>query len=266
MQDDFSKRRPSVAPDGLTAHSASFQPVIGYHVMLRLGDEGLIATTTQDRLAAAGIMIRQGRSRRLLACAVVDGRAHAILLCSRAGAGEYAGRTATAMRTLLKLDLAFDRARIKPIHDVRQLESLFQLVIGQDEHEGTNLLDLAGLRVDGSYSRALLREHLPAIADRLLLERFQVDMTQPLPFDPSLLMEATMAATGRSSLTGRKRVSVRARSAAAAVARPHTSAPELAKLFQVDVRTAFRMRAAPCDEVLASAIEAQLRLLAMRAR
>jgi hypothetical protein len=283
MQDDSSSRRSaagSVPPPRLTIRARrkleALEPAIGYHVILRLKDERVIAATQADRRAAACIMIRQGRERGLLACAVVDAQAHAIVLCSRAEAGAYAGRTATSLSAALRLDVAFDAARIAPIRDQRQLANTFDCVLLQqdehgslsnsDFHDGTNLPDLIGMRVNGAYSRALLRDYLPRVSERALLERFRVDWSREVDFDPALLIEATLAATGGRSLKGRKKETLVARRAAAGVARLRMEAPELAQLFGIDVRTAFRLRSAKYDHELARAIELQLRFRWLRSR
>src|SRR5690348_17100222 len=110
MQDDSSSRRAaggSVLPARLSIRARrqleALEPVIGHHVILRLKDERVIAATPAERRAAACIMIHQGRARGLLACAVVDTYAHAILLCPRSEAGAYAGRTATSLSLTLRL-------------------------------------------------------------------------------------------------------------------------------------------------------------------
>ena len=283
MQDDSSSRRAasgSFPPARLSIRARrkleALEPAIGYHITLRLKDDRVIAASAAERRVAACVMIRQGRERGLLACAVVDTNAHAIVLCSRAEAGAYAGRTATSLSAALRLDVAFEVARITPIRDQRQLANTFDCVLLQqddhgslatsDFHDGTNLPDLVGLRVNGAYSRALLRDYLPRVSERALLERFRVDWSQEVDFDPALLIEATLAATGRGSLQGRKKETLVARRAAAGVARLRMNAPELAKLFGIDVRTAFRLRSAKYDKELARAIELQLRFRWLRAR
>ncbi len=246
----------------------ALEPAIGYRVTLRLKDERAIAATRAERRAAVCIMIRQGRARRLLACAVAERHAEAIVLCSRAEAGAYAGRTATALSLSLRLEVAFEVARIKPICDQQQLANAFEQVLQQGEprqltdedfYDGTNLPDLIGMRVHGDYGRALLRAYLPSVSEQALLDRLKVDLSEPVSFDETVLVEAMLAAAGRSSLKGRSRASVGARRAAASVARLHMTAPAFANLLGIDVRTAFRMRAQHCDKALARAIELQLR-------
>lgn len=282
MQDDSSSRRAaggSDLPARLSIRARrkleALEPAIGYHITLRLKDDRVIAASPAERRAAVCVMIRQGRNRRLLACVVVDTHLHAIVLCSRAQAGEYAGRTATTLHRALGLGVPFEPARIKPIRDRRYLANGFDYLMRQDEHhalstvdfhDGTNLPDLVGMRVNGAYCRQLLCEQLPRVSERALLDRLRVDWSQEVDFDPSLLIEATLAATGRVSLKGKARENLVARRAAAGVARLRMTAPELAELFGIDVRTAFRLRAASYDKALARAIELQMQWRALRAR
>ena len=240
--------------------------------MLRLSDDRVIAPTPGELRIAACTLIERGRPHRLLGCSVADTHAHAVLLCSRAAAGQFAGRGASALRYAMRLAVPFEPASIRPIRDQRHLANAFDYVLRQEQrhgiardgfHEGSNLPDLVGLRVVGHDCAKLLRQYLPRTSQASLLRKFDVDWATPVAFDPRLLLDAALATFGMTSLSGRAPATIAARATAIAAAGKQMSADELASLFGIDVRTVFRMRATPRDPKAVRAVQLQLQLRAL---
>jgi hypothetical protein len=162
---------------------------LGYHVMIRLDDDRVLTRNTDARRVAARVFLRHGRRAGLVAFAIADTHAHAVVVCSRAAAGRFAHAVEVALSRQLKLEVCFEPARIKAIRTQRHLYGCFYYVLRQDDHhgirvdrarEGTSLPDLLGLRVGASYVRENVRSLLPRVDVSAFWSMVALDEARPL--------------------------------------------------------------------------------------
>ena len=90
---------------------------IGFHVTMRLDDGRVLAPGAGARRRAARVFYEQGDARGLVAFRVADTHAHALLVCSREVAGQFALYCETSLRHRLRLERAFETARVRSIED-----------------------------------------------------------------------------------------------------------------------------------------------------
>jgi hypothetical protein len=162
---------------------------LGYHVMIRLDDDRVLTRNTDSRRIAARVFLRHGRRAGLVAFAIADTHAHAVVVCPRAAAGRFAHAVEIALSRQLKLEVCFEPARIKAIRTQRHLYSCFYYVLRQDDHhglgvdrarEGTSLPDLLGLRVGAGFVRDNVRSLLPRVDVAAFWSMVALDEMRPL--------------------------------------------------------------------------------------
>jgi hypothetical protein len=156
--------------------------------------------------------------------------------------------------------------RWRGIREQWHAQSLLRYVLGQEEHhrissdplhEASNLPDLLGMRLVGSYTVVLLARHLPRVRHQDLLEMIGHDLTGPV--DAQLLPDAAAAAFAVAALRGRDEDKVAARRAAVHAAK-RVAADRIAELLHVGVPTIERLRAQPCEPAHVTAVLRQWRL------
>lgn len=241
---------------------------IGYHLMLRLQDERVLVKCQAERRTLARCVLRVGRDHELLAFGLADNHLHAEAAGDEASAKRFAWRLEMSLSKALRLPVSFGKPRIKAIEDQPHLYSVFGYVFRQEQHHGiegdpfheaSNLLDLLGMRVVGSYTRLNVRTYLPRITTHKLLGYFgDVDLSTP-PSGTQDLAEAAMSAFALSDLRGRDAEVVRARNAAVHAVR--APADEIARALGISPRAVRLIQARPPD-VGTRAVRLQLHLRA----
>ena len=240
---------------------------LGYHIRLRLVDDGPITRSAEERRTVARVVLEQGRDKDLLGFGLGDNHLHAETAASEPTARELGRRIALSLGHHLPLKVGFTRAYLKPIEDGRHLYNCFRYVLGQDLHhgleadplrEGTNLPDLLGARVLGQYTAANVRRLLPRITREDLLQLLGLESLGPIDGPLDWLVGATLRAAGLADLTGRRPGVVAARQAVVRLVGLRKTAEQLARELKVGVRTVHRMRDQEADHRLVWAILLQL--------
>jgi hypothetical protein len=143
---------------------------IAIHLMLRLEDDRVIATSTAARRKITRSILRVGRPFGLVAFRAADTHVHLQALCDLRAAGQLGRRAAIALRRSLALPVRFKPCHVKPINDQAHLYRAFHYILRQDDHhdlnvdtyhEASNLPDLLGMRLVGRYTWENMRAHLP---------------------------------------------------------------------------------------------------------
>jgi hypothetical protein len=120
-----------------------------------------------------------GRTAGLLVFRLPDSHLHVVLLCSRERAGRFAHDVEVALRRRLCLPVRFAPAHLVEIKDQAHLENVVDYVLRNQEHHGaaadplhdaSNLPELLGLRVGGGWLIGAVREAVPRLRRRRLLE------------------------------------------------------------------------------------------------
>jgi hypothetical protein len=247
---------------------------LAWHLILRLVDDRVLATSTAARRGLARIVIRIAGPHGLLAFGAADTHLHVVVLARRDDAGEVARRLELALGNSLHPGVGFERARLRPIRDQRHLQSAFLYVLRQEEqhgigadpfHEASALPELLALRVGGEALRRRVIEHLPRVRRGALLDalgRPALDQ-EPVQLDGDL-REAGAAAFGLASLDVPGRAAVAARRGVVHAVGGGLSAATLAGRLGVGLRTVERMRSSKPDSFAVAAVRGQLRLRAAR--
>ena len=242
---------------------------IGYHVMCRFKDRRVIAPTPEARRLVSRIILEKAVGHRLLALNGADNHLHQALVEPRSVCGRLVHRIETSVKAQLKIPVGWDEPLFKPIWNQGHLYHAFGYILDQEPrhelardpyHEATNLSDLLGLRVLGAYTANYVREYLPRISRVDLLRHLGVEELVEATGPPSLVVRATLAASGLQDLTSRDAEGRAARCAAMEVVGGQVSRTRLAAMLEVDRRTLLRMNGTEADRKLVRAVKLQLGL------
>jgi hypothetical protein len=261
---DFVRNGASVDPD---IRSEVVMPA-AHHIVLRLSEPRAIASTTVQRRILARSLLRIGRAFDLLAFRCQE-RLDLVALCDARRATELGRRVEISLRRGLRLPVPFLPAHARPIADDWSLAEAIHYVFRRQAtrcdplHDGSNLLDLLGLRMAGRATREALRSVLPEIRYDHLLEHLGGAALAFSLADTRLddLSDAAAAVWCLPRLVGRSREVQAARLAAAHAARSFASARAIASVLGVGVRTVRELwrRPAPLEEVRAVRLQLALR-------
>ncbi len=245
---------------------------LAQHLMMRLADSRVIASSP-DRLRQAAIsFLTVGRGFPLLSFRVVNTHIHALVLGDHATGGEFARRVEISMQKRLHPEVRFSEVHREPVRDQRHLVSTFWYVLRNAERhrcavdplfEASNLPDLLGMRTLGAWTR----EHAWGAYPRLQV----AELRELLPVQPGTvpnhlqcLLDATEAAVGLPP--GRLRGQApskpqRGEGRQALIAAAHLaggSQQQVADTLQIGRRTVQRMLTTEPREDLTVAVERQL--------
>lgn len=244
---------------------------LGYHIRIRLKDHRNIATSPEDRRTVARVVLKLGRQANLVTFSVPANHVHVQALCDRVTAGQLSRRIGASLTQRLGLPVGFVHYEPKPIADPFHLGNTALYILGQARRHGvcsdpfceaTNLPDLLGLRLIGRHTIPLLKECLPRLGRKPLLDCLGVDALHPSGGPPEDLLQAALRAACIPDLVQRTRQALMARRAVARLAGRGISLTDLAQLLGVCRVTACRLRSAPADPDLVRAIGLQLGLQA----
>jgi hypothetical protein len=244
---------------------------LGYHIRIRLKDHRNIATSPEERRIVARVVLRLGKQANLLTFSVPANHLHAHALCDRAAAGQLSRRIGASLKQRLLLPVGFVHYEPKPITDPFHLGNTALYILGQTRRHGvhsdpfceaSNLPDLLGLRLVGRHTIPLLKECLPRLGRRPLVDCLGVDELYPMEGPPEDLLQAALRAACIPDLEQRTNQALEARRAVARLAGHRISLTELGQLLGVCPVTACRLRSAPADPNLLRAIGLQLGLQA----
>jgi hypothetical protein len=244
----------------------------GHQVVLRLADDKILAPSVSARRRLASVVLSVARPFGLLSFRWSDTHGHLLTTEERAEAAEVARRVEIALQLAFAPGVPFERCRVTPIKDPWHLKSTFVYLLKQDDHHGfqhdlareaSNLPDLLGLRVIGTWTAARVREHLPRLRRGDLLEA--VGWRDPDRDGFELhgdLRDAAAAAVGAASLAGREPLIVGARCAAVHLASETWSDAQIAERLGITPRAVRRLRLTPPRKELVRAVRQQLVLRA----
>lgn len=197
---------------------------LGYHLVLRLGDDRVIAPSRALRRRWAREMAALARHFPVLAWKLADTHVHVVSLVEGT---ELVRRLRIWVSRGLKPGVPLEVQRHKPLAGQSHLVNAFHYALRQDKHHGlevdvlqdaSSLVDTLGLRVLTPELPTRVREHLPRLSRQALLEHLDLPVLEEAVHAPHL-EEAALAAFGLDAL-GRDAQSHRARLAAVAAAAP----------------------------------------------
>ncbi len=241
--------------------------------MIRARDSRVIAPSAREQRVVAQVVLEKARDFSLLSFSVADTHLHLENTCGAREAAELARRIELSLGRRLSIAVGFSPAYLEPIRDQKHLQNLFTYILKQDQRHGldldpyreaSNLPDLLGMRLLGGYTTTLVRQLLPRINRKKLLEYLHVPALQPGEEPLELVVPAAEATMARVGLDGRTRELVDVRRAVVQVVGSRMAPSELAQMMGVDRRTITRLRAQPADARLVKAIRLQLALRASR--
>jgi hypothetical protein len=242
---------------------------IGEHIRCRLRNDAPIASSIEQRRIVARTVLEIGRPFDLLSFGLADTHLHTET-ASQGGGAEYARRVEGALTKKLGFELGFERVRVDPVADLWHLYRLFTYVLSQSKRhgvshldpllEGTNLPDLLGLRITGSYTAANVRRVLPRIQRGQLLEILDLKSLAPADGPIEEIPSAAAAVICCRSLGGCGRSVIAARRAAIEVVGDRLELRALADLLGIHPSNVHRQRARPSDPALVEMVRLQLGL------
>jgi hypothetical protein len=234
---------------------------------MRLADSRVLTPTVADRRLAARTFLAAGVWCPLLAFAVVDTHAHAVVACSRSDAGQFARRLELALSRRLSLGCPFEPARVTPVRDQWHLHQSIRYVLSQEKHhglssdpghDGDSLPDLLGWRVVARNLAERLRTLVPRFAPVPPIPLTELEATK---VRVELLADAACAALALGRLEGMAPLCCLARHAAVHVATAEGFGRcAVAEALAITRRRVEQMLVeGPADAHLARAVRTQLR-------
>jgi hypothetical protein len=251
---------------------AGYSPhAFAHHVTARLVIERGLARTASELRLAASTLFRHGEARGLVLFRFADTHLHLILASDRRVTGMFARVAECALRKLLRIPIAFEGARIRPIESIRHAFNAFRYGFTQEAHHGTSfdeahdgssLPELLGMRIRRSGIVERVRSLLPRLKRENLLEWLgtKVIDDEAAPMEPSLLRDAACAAFGVASLVGRTLEHGLARRAAVELCSRVAPTISPGTLLELPARTIYRCRFDVPTAAEVIAVEKQLRL------
>ena len=248
---------------------------VGCSLKLRLGEEGHIASTPAELRTMSRAVLSQGRAVELLAFRCEANQLRVVAACDEARAHKLDRRLKIQLRRLLHPNVRFGHTWIDVHNDVFKLSRAFKSVVrrsGWAERkdpfdEGSNLLDLLGLRICGGYTIATVKTKLPDIQREFLLSRIGfTDLgAERLPQAWHTLGEATLSVVAALDLQKRSIELAEAKHAAVRVVAPVLRTEAIGALLRLKPRTVRALRAdEKVNPRLCRAIVLQLQLRAAR--
>jgi len=242
---------------------------LGFHVTFRLVDSRVIAPDAAAQRALARSVLRVARPFELLAFGCADTHGHIELFGDQPVAAEATRRILCGISRTLSLPVSFARPWLEPVSDQWHLANTFRYVLRQDArhgfahdrfHDASNLPDLLGLRMAGTWTATHVRGRLPRVDRAALLELLGAPDLDTRPVVLDRLADAAAAAVGVPALDGRAAEVVDARAAAVQVAARQAGPGRIAALLGCTPRHVRRLLAREVDPALVRAVEGQLRL------
>lgn len=228
----------------------------GQHVRLRLESDRLLHCSDAQRRSLATAVHKTARPYPLLSFGCAGSHLHFVVATDHRGAGEFARRLEISLQLRHDYGSPFLRVHRRPLEDQRHAFSACLYDMRQREHhelasdpflEATSAPDLLGARVIGAHLIPRVRERLPELRRRHLLDLFGIDDLQEAEAwaDPVEVVEAVLAAFALAGLRGSSQSVRRARAVVIALVGPDLSARELAALTHCSPRTIARHRQGP---------------------
>jgi hypothetical protein len=242
---------------------------LAFHLMMRLGDDRVVAPSAAGRRAIARAVLGRGPSFGLLAFRGTGNHVHAAVACSREEAGEFARRVEISLQRRLRFGVRFSRVHLRPIVSQGHLVNTFWYVLNQEQRHGTdvdplfeasNLPDLLGWRLLAPWAPAIVREHLPRIRRASLIALLPDPVeAERLPIDALTQAAAMVCCSVRPSPN--RALDRRALVAAIHLADPGIPAARLGRALGIDGRTVRSLRLFEPDSSALEAVDRQARLL-----
>lgn len=243
---------------------------LGYHIVLRLGDDRVIAPSRAERRRWARRLAGDVSEFPIVAWKLADTHLHLLLLADAGRVAEWIRRLRIWVTKTLRPGVPLEVQRTRPLAGQSHLEAAFGYVLRQDDHHGVEtdphqdasaVLDILGLRVLSPELPGRVREHLPRLTREALLKHMGV-ATLEEALHPDRLAEAAAAAFGLERL-GTDAAGARARRAAVAAARDLGPA-RLAGLLSITPQAVCRMAKAQVPPRESRAVRLQMALRAER--
>jgi hypothetical protein len=243
---------------------------LGYHLVLRLGDDRVIAPSRATRRRIASKFADLSRTWPILCWKLADTHLHLLVLADADAVTELVRRVRIWFTNALALGAPLELQRRKPLSGQSHLESTFHYVLRQDDHHGVEtdrlhdasaILDILGLRVLAPEVPLRVREHLPRLGRPALLKHLGVDALEEAS-ELGHLREAAAAAFGLDAL-GVDRLSVAAR--AAAILAVSTTRVAAAEVLGITPNSATRLARVQVPPRHLRAVRLQMALMAQKA-
>jgi len=227
--------------------------MLGHHIRCRLESDRLLHTSAAQRRNLVRAVHKTCRPFCLLAFGCGGTHFHQAAKENFQVAGELGRRVEISLQLRNDFGSPFLRVHRKAFEDQRHLFSAVLYDMRQRQHhelasdpylEATSAPDLLGARVLGAYLIPRVREHVPELRRRHLLDLYEIDdLREAETFDnPAELLESVLAAFALENLQGHAKDVKAARQVLVEVAGKELTETELAILTSCSERTVRRLR------------------------
>lgn len=243
----------------------------GYHLRVRLeSDRQLHASPAQRRILARAVY-RITKPWNLLAFGCAGVHLHLVVLGDHREVGELARRLEISLQRNMVFGVPFLKVHRKALEDQQHTFNAVTYDLGQRRHhqlaadpylEATSAPDLLGARLLGSHLIPRVRDHVPELKRRHVLDAFGLqELTQPGSEQrPEAVRDAVLAAAALPAFDGCSVEAQRARVVFLALAGPSLTIAESAEHCATSRRNIQRLRATPVSSDLVRATKVQLAL------
>ena len=238
---------------------------------MRLIDDSGVARAVASLRLASSVLYQHGAERGIVAFRVADTHIHAIVACSRFEAGRFARYAGAGLRKRLRIPVAFEPSRIRPIQSDQHLANAIRYVLVQESHhetafdpchEGSSLPELVGARRLDASVLARVRRLAPRLNEARFIDWMGATGFERAPRDPTLVREAAAAALGIADLSGQSAAHQRARIGAVHTVLSIAAFARVDELLAMPARSVRRYQQQRAEPWVLRAIERQLQLRA----
>lgn len=221
--------------------------MLGYHVILRLDDDRVIAPSRAERRRIARKLAEMSRKMHILCWKLADTHLHIVVL-GKERPDELIRRLKIWFANAVRPGVPLEVQRNKPIRSQSHLESVFHYALSQDSHHGSEIdtwqdassvVDTLGLRVLCPEIATRVSEHHPRLKRPSLLEHLGVEELDK-GMHIEVLADAAMGAFGLDALTLRGD-GARARRAAVAAVGGAARTADIARALGVEAAAVRRL-------------------------
>jgi len=250
--------------------------VLATHITFRLADGRSICRTSAQRRRVARAFLERAQHFSRLAFRIVADHLHALVAVGPREAAEYARRVEVSIQKSRNPGVRCAPAHVTPVRSQRHIRNAFDDILRQEQHhevgsdplhDGSNLPDLLGARVVGTYTANNVREFLPRVRRKELLRCLPdpdvLDNGRALGLlDLPFLADGAAAAFGLPHIRGSRPEALIARIAAVGIGLQIGPASLVGRALGISATSVRRLARCELSDIVVEAVEAQTRLRA----
>ena len=246
---------------------------LGQHIRIRTKNDCVIAPTAEEKRKLARVVLKIAKDHPLLSFGLADTHLHLQVASPRVSCGMLSRRLLNSLSQHLELPSLFEPTYFLSIRDGKHNYNTFRYILNQQQHHGvhtdplheaSNLPDLLGLRILGTYTIGHVRRFLPRVSRKMLLDLMGTSDLQPTAGSPEFIVEAAKRASALPDLCGSRPPVIETRRAIIHILEKRTTKRRIADLLGVSRRNVLLQVKKPPNLKLIAAIRKQMDLTAKK--